>query len=166
MCSSDLFPSDNRLYLYRRGTLKAVFFANTDWYLYNFRLDYAKFLRSKGWEVVFVSPTGGYESLLIDEGFRVIPFSLSRKGINPFIESDTIARIQSVLAREKPDLVQNYTVKCVIYGSIATKNPGIIGSSHPGAGAGPKGMAVRHLKRYASWVQNVVRQFGPYPPRA
>ncbi len=23
-------------------------------------------------------------------------------------------------------------------------------------------MAVRHLKRYASWVQNVVRQFGPY----
>ena len=23
-------------------------------------------------------------------------------------------------------------------------------------------MAVRQLKRYASWVQNVVRQFGPY----
>ena len=41
-----------------------------------------------------------------------------------------------------------------------------VGSSHPGAEAGPKGMAVRHLKRYASWVQNVVRQFGPYLPRA
>ena len=27
-----------------------------------------------------------------------------------------------------------------------------VGSSHPGAGAGPKGMAVRHLKRYVSWV--------------
>ena len=26
----------------------------------------------------------------------------------------------------------------------------------------PKGLAVRQLKRYASWVQNVVRQFGPY----
>ncbi len=37
-----------------------------------------------------------------------------------------------------------------------------VGSSHPGAEVGPKGMAVRHLKRYASWVQNVVRQFGPY----
>src|SRR5438105_4734906 len=37
-----------------------------------------------------------------------------------------------------------------------------VGSSHPGAGAGPKGLAVRQLKRYASWVQNVVRQFGPY----
>ncbi len=41
-----------------------------------------------------------------------------------------------------------------------------VGSSHPGAEVGPKGWAVRPLKRYASWVQNVVRQFGPYPSRA
>ena len=41
-----------------------------------------------------------------------------------------------------------------------------VGSSHPGAEVGPKGSAVRRLKRYASWVQNVVRQFGPYPPWA
>ena len=37
-----------------------------------------------------------------------------------------------------------------------------VDSSHPGAEEGPKGLAVRQLKRYASWVQNVVRQFGPY----
>src|SRR5437764_13766154 len=41
-----------------------------------------------------------------------------------------------------------------------------VGSSHPGAEVGPKGWAVRPLKRYASWVQNVVRQFGPYLPWA
>ena len=41
-----------------------------------------------------------------------------------------------------------------------------VGSSHPGAVVGPKGWAVRPLKWYASWVQNVVRQFGPYPSRA
>ena len=38
-----------------------------------------------------------------------------------------------------------------------------VGSSHPGAVVGPKGSAVRRLKWHASWVQNVVRQFGPYP---
>ena len=38
-----------------------------------------------------------------------------------------------------------------------------VGSTHPGAEEGPKGSAVRRLKSYASWVQNVVRQFGPYP---
>ncbi len=45
----------------------------------------------------------------------------------------------------------------------ATRKCGIkydVGSSHPGAGEGPKGLAVRQLKRYVSWVQNVVRQFG------
>ena len=37
-----------------------------------------------------------------------------------------------------------------------------VGSSHPGGGEVSKGWAVRPLKRHASWVQNVVRQFGPY----
>ena len=37
-----------------------------------------------------------------------------------------------------------------------------VGSSHPGGAAPSKGSAVRRLKWYASWVQNVVRQFGPY----
>jgi hypothetical protein len=41
-----------------------------------------------------------------------------------------------------------------------------VGSPHPGAGEGSKGWAVRPLKRYASWVQNVVRQFGHYPSQA
>ena len=41
-----------------------------------------------------------------------------------------------------------------------------VGSSHPGAEVGPKGWAVRPIKWYVSWVQNVVRQFGPYPSRA
>ena len=38
-----------------------------------------------------------------------------------------------------------------------------VGSSHPGAGSGPKGRAVRPLKWYVSWVQTVVRQVGLYP---
>ena len=37
-----------------------------------------------------------------------------------------------------------------------------VGLSHPGAEVGSKGSAVRRLKWYMSWVQNVVRQFGPY----
>ena len=41
-----------------------------------------------------------------------------------------------------------------------------VGSSHPGAEVRSKGWAVRPLKRYASWVQNVARQFGPYLSRA
>ena len=35
-----------------------------------------------------------------------------------------------------------------------------VGSSYPGAGEGPKGLAVRQLKRYASWVQTVQQLIG------
>ena len=35
-----------------------------------------------------------------------------------------------------------------------------VGSTYPGAGEGPKGLAVRQLKSYASWVKTVVRQVG------
>ena len=37
-----------------------------------------------------------------------------------------------------------------------------VGSPYPGAEEGPKGLAVRQLKGYASWVQTVVRQVGLY----
>jgi len=39
-----------------------------------------------------------------------------------------------------------------------------VGLSHPGAVGGSKGLAVRQVTRYMIWVQNVVRQFGPYLP--
>ena len=41
-----------------------------------------------------------------------------------------------------------------------------VGSPYPGTEEGPKGLAVRQLKGYASWVQTVVRQVGPYLVRA
>jgi hypothetical protein len=41
-----------------------------------------------------------------------------------------------------------------------------VGSPYPGTEEGPKGLAVRQLKGYVSWVQTVVRQVGPYLVRA
>ena len=37
-----------------------------------------------------------------------------------------------------------------------------VGSTYPGAGEGPKGLAVRQLKSYASWVQTVEHLFTHY----
>jgi hypothetical protein len=41
-----------------------------------------------------------------------------------------------------------------------------VGSAYPGGEEAAKGWSVRPLKRYVSWVQNVVRQFGLYPQQA
>lgn len=45
-----------------------------------------------------------------------------------------------------------YCLRVHIDGSVRHLD---VGSSYPGGGEAPKGMAVRHLKRYASWVQTV-----------
>jgi len=37
-----------------------------------------------------------------------------------------------------------------------------VGSSYPGGAYAAEGPTVRRIKWYVSWVQNVVRQFGPY----
>ena len=53
--------------------MKALFFANTDWYLYNFRMEYARFLQSKGWEVCLLSPEGEHVEKLKEAGFEPLP---------------------------------------------------------------------------------------------
>ena len=105
--------------------MKILYFANTDWYLYNFRLNLARAMRDRGNEVVLMSPPGEYGERLNAEGFRWISFPLSRKGTNPLVELGTLKRLTEVYEREKPDLVHHFTVKCVTYGSLAAKRAGV-----------------------------------------
>lgn len=105
--------------------MKVLLAANTDWYLYNFRLPLAEALRGHGHEVVLVSPPGRYASRLVEAGFRWIPFPFRRFGVNPFSELRTLVRWLRLYRRERPDLVHHFTIKCVLYGSIATRLAGI-----------------------------------------
>ena len=101
--------------------MKIVFFANTDWYLFNFRLPYARYLRSLGHEVVMVSPPGDYGARLEAEGFKWIALPLARRSLNPVREALLIARLAAVYRAERPDLVHHFTIKCVVYGTLAAR---------------------------------------------
>lgn len=107
------------------GLMKIILFANTDWYLYNFRLELAKTLRARGDEVTFLSPPGDYAAKLTGLGFRWLAFPFSRRGMNPLAELSAIFRLWLLYRREKPDLVHHFTIKCVLYGSTAAHLAGI-----------------------------------------
>src|SRR5512138_3837662 len=96
---------------------KIVLFANTDWYLYNFRLSLANELRAQGHEVILVSPAGSFQQLLQEAGFPWIPFPLTRQGFNPFHEFGALLQLISLYRRIKPDIIHHFTIKPVIYGS-------------------------------------------------
>jgi glycosyltransferase involved in cell wall biosynthesis len=134
--------------------LKVVFFANTDWYLYNFRLATALQLQSAGHEVVMVSPEGAYGERFAALGFRWVPLSMDRASLNPLRELATLRHLTRILRRERPDLLHNFTVKCAIYGALAARAAGVRAVVNAVAGMGyvftsnaPKARILRPLVR-------------------
>ncbi len=107
------------------GMRKILLVANTGWYLYNFRLPLARLLRSRGVEVVMVCPDDPYVERLRAEGFRWVHYNLDRRSLNPFKELLGIFRLMLIYNRERPSAVHHFTIKCVLYGSLAAKITGI-----------------------------------------
>ena len=105
--------------------MKIILFANTDWYLYNFRLKLAETLIKMNNDLFLVSPAGRFADRLRVSGYKWKEIKLSRSGINPFNEIWTIIRLTQLYQRERPDLVHHFTSKCVLYGSIAAKFAGV-----------------------------------------
>jgi glycosyltransferase involved in cell wall biosynthesis len=111
-------PSTNR-------SVKILFFANTDWYLYNFRLALARHLRDRGHDVVMLSPPGPYVAKLQAAGFRALTVPLRRRSLNPLRELALFHHIRQLYARERPDLAHHFTLKCVVYGALAARLSGV-----------------------------------------
>ena len=110
--------------------MKILLFANTDWYLYNFRGSLARALRDAGHEVLLVSPPGPYGELLQAQGFRWLAAPMARRSLNPLREMVLINWLRRLMNREAVDLVHGFTIKCAVYGSLA-------GRLARGSGGGP-----------------------------
>ena len=71
-------------------------------------------------------------------GARFEPVALRRSSTNPLVDARGVAELAALMRRESPDLVFSYTIKPVIYGSIAARIAGVpqITSLITGLGAG------------------------------
>ena len=102
-----------------------VLFANTDWYLYNFRRSLALALREAGHEVLLLSPPGEYGARLRALGLRWEPVPMDRRSLNPLREAAVLVHLWRLFRRERPDLVHGFTIKCAVYGSLAARLAGV-----------------------------------------
>lgn len=105
--------------------LKVILFANTDWYLYNFRRSLACALKDRGHEVVLVSPCGPYGPKLEQMGFRWVTAPMERRSLNPFKEIALIEWLRRFMVREEASVIHSFTIKCAVYGSLAGRLAGI-----------------------------------------
>ncbi|MDO9605970.1 glycosyltransferase family 4 protein [Hydrogenophaga sp.] len=120
--------------------MKIILFANTEWYLYNFRRSLALALRDAGHEVLLVSPPGPYGERLRALGFRWVPAPMDRRSLNPLRELALLQWLRRLLVQEQVDLVHGFTIKCAVYGSLAARlaarSPGIPARVNAVAGMG------------------------------
>jgi glycosyltransferase involved in cell wall biosynthesis len=105
--------------------MKIVFFANTEWYLYNFRRSLAKALCEAGHEVILVSPPGAYGDKLRELGFRWEAAPMDRRSLNLWREARLIMWLRRLFLRERVSLVHGFTIKSAIYGALAAKLAGV-----------------------------------------
>ena len=113
-----------------------VLFANTDWYLYNFRRTLALSLRDAGHEVLLISPPGPYGEKLRALGLRWQPLPMDRRSLNPLREAALLWHLWGLFRRERPDLVHGFTIKCAVYGSLAARLAGVPARVNAVAGMG------------------------------
>ena len=99
--------------------MRVVIVSNTTWYIYNFRLNFIKELISIGSEVYIVSPYDKYVDKLLILGVKHKNIKLSRFKKNFFKDFYFTFRLFFLNLIIKPNIIHNFTIKPVIYGSIA-----------------------------------------------
>ncbi len=116
--------------------MKIVLFANTDWYLYNFRRSLALSLHRAGHELLLLSPPGPYGEKLQALGLRWEALPMERRSLNPLRELSLLRHLVRLLRRERPALVHGFTIKCAVYGSLAARLAGVPARINAVAGMG------------------------------
>lgn len=95
--------------------------AHWDWVLHHFRMPIARGLRDAGCEVVLVCPPGPLVPALQEAGFRWVAWPVNRRSVRPRKELAAVRSLARIYRRERFAAVHHFTVKPVIYGSLAAR---------------------------------------------
>lgn len=87
----------------------------------NFRGDLMKAISNKDNEIVAVCPEKGFENILQELGARCICINLKKTSTTIFDNLKYLKDLTEVIKGENPDKIFAYTIKPVIFGSIAGK---------------------------------------------
>lgn len=116
--------------------MKYLFFANTAWYIYNFRLPLIDYVLSQGHDAVLVCPTDSYSERLTLLGYRVKSIEINRRGQNLFREIRVLTALIKLYRTERPDIAHHFTLRCVVYGCIASAFSSTLGRVYSLTGMG------------------------------
>jgi len=138
---------------------KLLFFITEDWYFCSHRLALAVAAREAGFEVAVITRVREHGELIRRAGLDLIPFEMSRRGMNPFIELGTLTRLIALYRREKPDLVHHVAIKPVLYGTLAARLAGVSNIVNALAGMGWLFTSTNLIARFLKPVVRLIFRF-------
>jgi glycosyltransferase involved in cell wall biosynthesis len=93
--------------------------------LINFRGELIKDMVRLGHQVVGMAPESGFERELNVIGAQYQHVPLQRTGLSPLKDFATLRQLVKEFKRLQPDILLSYTIKPVIYGSLAARSAGV-----------------------------------------
>jgi glycosyltransferase involved in cell wall biosynthesis len=105
---------------------KVILVSRCAWTLFNFRAGLITSLQKRG-DVVLGGGAGGdgFEEQLKNLGIVFVPLPVSRRPINPWSDWLLLWTLFRWYRRERPDVVHHFTIRPVIYGSLAAWLAGV-----------------------------------------
>lgn len=126
---------------------------------YNFRGDLIKDIEAKGYEVVVTGPNRDGVDQIEALGARFIEVPMDKNGMNPLADMAYCLRLYRIMKGEKADAVLGYTIKPVVYGSMAAWLAGVKNHTAMVTGAGylfaSKSLKARIIKRISFFLYRI-----------
>lgn len=128
--------------------------------LVHFRKELLENMVSRGHEVIAVGPENNYELELNSIGVKFVQLRFDRLSVNPFKDLILILNLIKLMRIEKPDVYFGYTIKPVIYGSIAAKVSGIKRRYAMITGLGSIFIEGSNKKEYVKYIVKMLYKIG------
>jgi len=100
---------------------KILYIINVDWFFISHFLPLGKEALKRGYAVHIACGITDKQEYLEALGFIVHPLQISRSGTSLLKELRTVAAIYKVIKSVKPDILELFTIKPVLYGGIVSK---------------------------------------------
>jgi len=85
----------------------------------NFRMALMRAMRKEGWEITVIAADDGGRNAIEAEGIRFVPWDVKGRDTNPLVELRSFHDLYRSLKEIGSAIAFNYTIKPVIYGSLA-----------------------------------------------
>ena len=100
------------------------FVYNTSQYLYKFRLKLMLDLVNQGFHVVAIAPADRYSNNIVDAGIDYYPIKITNK-YNHITDLSIVFHLYGLYKKLNPVIIHHFTIKPVLYGTLAGRLAGI-----------------------------------------